>query len=54
MGGRAFSFKASNSDAGDLNCQQRYARNISRLDSTRSIRGRMPNSLEMASESSSI
>ncbi len=29
-----------------------YARKISRLDSTRSIRGRMPSSLEMASDSS--
>ena len=29
-----------------------YAFNISRLDSTRSIRGRMPNSLEMARDSS--
>ena len=30
-----------------------YALNISRLDSTRSVRGRMPNSLEMASDQSS-
>ena len=29
-----------------------YAFNISRLDSTRSIKGRMPSSLEMARDSS--
>ncbi len=31
-----------------------YAFNISRLDSTRSIRGRIPSSLEMAKDSSSM
>ena len=33
--------------------RSRYALNISRRDRTRSIKGRMPNSLEMAKDSSS-
>ncbi len=37
---------------GSLGCGVNYAFSISRLDSTRSINGRMPSSLEMARDSS--
>ena len=36
-----------------MNNKESYTFKISRLDSTRSINGRMPNSLEMAGDSSS-